>query len=61
MHDGNGKGVGSALYWDNSIKMEVLSHGMGHFFYVIVNEPRDPKRRGTFVYGEPSGQDRHHM
>lgn len=59
-HDGKGKGAGIALYWDDSIKIKVLSYGL-RYFDVIVSEPHGPKWRGTFVYGEPRSQDRHHM
>ena len=58
--DGKGKGAGIALYWDDSIKIKVLSYGP-RYFDVIVSEPHSPKWRGTFVYGVPKGQDRHLM
>jgi hypothetical protein len=33
--DGKGKGGGLALYWDNSIKLTVLSYGMHHIDTLI--------------------------
>lgn len=59
-HDGKGKCAGIALYWDDSIKIKVLLYG-SRYFDVFVSEHHGTMWRGTFVYGEPKSQDRHHM
>jgi hypothetical protein len=61
--DGKGKGGGLALYWDNSIKLTVLSYNMHHINTLIFIWDGDHHVawRGTFVYGEPRVQDRHMM
>jgi hypothetical protein len=59
--DGQGKGRGLALYWNDLIKLEILSYGLYHIDTLIWNEDHHACWRGTFVYGEPRTQDRHLM
>jgi hypothetical protein len=59
--DGHGKGGGLALYWDNSIKLSIVSYSMHHIDTLIWDEDHHASWRGTFVYGEPKVQDRHNM
>jgi hypothetical protein len=58
---GKGKGAGIALYWDESIKLKVLSAGPRYIDVLINDVEKDRKWRGTFVYGEPKSSERHHM
>lgn len=60
-HDGKGKGGCIALYWDDQINIEVLSYGPQYFDVLVGDVPHGPSWRGTFAYGEPKSQDRHHM
>jgi hypothetical protein len=59
--DGRGKGGGLALYWDNSIKLNIVSYGMHHIDTLIWDGDHHAAWRGTFVYGEPRVQDHHNM
>jgi hypothetical protein len=59
--DGQGKGGGLALYWNDSIKTDILSYGMHHIDTLVWDGVHHPGWRGTFVYGEPNNQCRHVM
>jgi hypothetical protein len=59
--DGHGKGGGLALYWVDSIKVEVLSYGLHHIDTLIWDGSHQAGWRGTFIYGEPNSQNRHVM
>jgi hypothetical protein len=55
-----GKGGGLALYWDDSVTVNLINYGP-HHIDVTISEPDEIKWRCTFVYGEPRTQDRHLM
>jgi hypothetical protein len=55
---GEGKGGGLALFWDESIKVEIFSYGLHHIDTLIWDGVHHAAWRGTFVYGEPHTQDR---
>jgi hypothetical protein len=57
--DGVGKGGGLGLYWDESIKVDILSYGLHHIDCFIWSSDLHTRWRTTFVYGEPWAQDRH--
>jgi hypothetical protein len=59
--DGHGKGGGLALYWCDSIKIDILSYGLHHIDTLIWDGDHHAGWRGTFVYGEPRTQNRHVM
>jgi hypothetical protein len=59
--DGQGKGGGLGLFWDESIKLSVLSYGLHHIDTLIWDGDHHASWRATFVYGEPRTQDRHVM
>jgi hypothetical protein len=59
--DGEGKGGGLTLYWDDSIKIDIISFGRHHIGTLIWDGERHAAWRGTFVYGEPRTQDRYKM
>jgi hypothetical protein len=58
--DGQGKG-GLVLYWDDSIKLTVLSYGVHFIVTLIWDGDHHASWCATFVYGEPQTQDRHIM
>jgi hypothetical protein len=58
---GKGKGAGIALYWDDQIEIKFLSEGSRYFDVLVKDTLNGCTWRGTFVYGEPKGPDRHHM
>jgi hypothetical protein len=47
-----------ALFWDESIKVEIFSYGLHHIDTLIWDGVHHAGWRGTFVYGEPRTQDR---
>jgi hypothetical protein len=49
------------VYWDNSIKLSIISYGQHHIDSLIWDGVYHVAWRCTFVYGEPRTQDRHHM
>jgi hypothetical protein len=49
------------LYWDDEIDLIVLSEGPRYFDVLICDNAKGLKWRGTFVYEEPKGSERHHM
>lgn len=55
-----GKGGGLALYWDDSVTVDLASFSI-HDIDVKINEQFGMKWRYTFVYGEPKVEDRKHM
>jgi hypothetical protein len=59
--DGQEKGGGLALFWDESIKIEILSYGLHHIDTLIWDGTHHAGWRGTFIYREPHTQDRKSM
>jgi hypothetical protein len=57
--DGHGKSGGLVLYWDESIKVTILSYGLHYIDTLTWDGDHHASWRGTFVYGEPRTQDRH--
>jgi hypothetical protein len=51
--DGQGKVGRLALYWDDSIKIIILSYGLHHIDVIIWDGEHHARWHGTFVYGEP--------
>lgn len=60
-HDGKGKCVWIALFWDEQIFIKLLSYGRRHFDVIVQDDSHGPKWWGTFVYGDPRVQDRNLM
>jgi hypothetical protein len=58
---GKGKGGGLALFWDESVQVELFKLGRNHIDVTICNLPEGNKWRCTFVYGEPRTHERHNM
>jgi hypothetical protein len=56
--DGVGKGGGIALFWDDSIKIDILSYSLYHIDTKIWCEDLKKGWSGTFMYGEPRVKDR---
>jgi hypothetical protein len=48
--DGQGKGGGLALYWFDSIKVDILSYGMHHIDTMIWDDTHHAGWRGAFIY-----------
>jgi hypothetical protein len=59
--DGVSKGGGLGLFWDESIKVDILSYGLHHIDCLIWSSELHIRWRTTFIYGEPRSQDRHLM
>jgi hypothetical protein len=59
--NGNGKGAGIALYWDEQVGLQILAQGPRFFDVKIKYGNNGQEWRCTFVYGEPKGSERHHM
>jgi hypothetical protein len=59
--DGVGKGGGLVLFWDESIKIDLLSYGLHHIDTMVSSSELHLRWRATFVYGEPKVQDRRVM
>jgi hypothetical protein len=59
--DGQGKGGGLVLFWDDAIKLNALSYGMHYIDTLIWDGDHHASWCATFVYGEPRTQDRHVM
>jgi hypothetical protein len=51
--DGVGKGGGLLLFWDDSIKIDILLYGLHHIDTLIWDGENHAVLRGTFVYGNP--------
>jgi hypothetical protein len=58
---GKEKVEASVLFWDESIKLTVLSYGLHYIDTLIWNGDHHASWRGTFVYGEPRTHDMHLM
>jgi hypothetical protein len=56
--DGEGKGGGLTLFWDESIRVEIFSYGLHHIDTLIWDGVHHAAWRGTFVYGEPRTHNR---
>jgi hypothetical protein len=56
--DGVGKGGGLALFWDDSINIDLLSYGLHHIDTMVSSSELHLRWGGTFVYGKPRVQDR---
>jgi hypothetical protein len=56
-----GKGGELALFWDESIHVELFKLGRRLIDVTVHNVSEGIKWRSTFVYGEPRTQDRYHM
>jgi hypothetical protein len=59
--DGVGKGGGLGLFWDESVKIDIMLYGVHHIDSMIWSSDLHTRWRTTFVYGEPRVQDRHLM
>jgi hypothetical protein len=59
--DGHGKGGGLVLYWDESIKLNVLSYGQHHIDTLIWDSNHQASWHAMFVYGEPCAATHHVM
>jgi hypothetical protein len=59
--NGKGKGGGLVIYWDEAIKLSIVSYGLHYIDTLIWDSDHHVSWRGTFVYGEPRAQDRHDM
>jgi hypothetical protein len=53
-----GKGGGLALFWDESVHVELFKLSKHHIDVTIHNLPNGNKWRCTFVYGEPRTHER---
>jgi hypothetical protein len=56
-----GKGGGLALFWDDSIKFDIILYGVHYIDRKVWSNDLQLGWRQTFVYGEPRVQDRHLM
>jgi hypothetical protein len=59
--DGEGKAGGLDLYWDEPIKINILTYRLHHIDSLIWDGEHHATWRGTFVYGDPRAQDRGDM
>jgi hypothetical protein len=59
--DGQVKGGGIVLFWNESIKIIVLSYGLHYIDILVWDGDHHASWRGTFVYGEPRTHDIHLM
>jgi hypothetical protein len=59
--DGDGKGGGIALFWQEGIDVKLLSYSQRHIDVHAQGGPYSTRWRGTFIYGEPKPADRHQM
>lgn len=57
----NGNSGGLALYWDDSLFVEVQDTSDRYIDAHVRVSPEDPLWRLTCVYGEPKAENRHHM
>ena len=60
-HVGKGKGAGIALFYDEQVEIKKLAVGSRYIDVLIRLNPHGRQWRGTFVYGEPNANERHHM
>jgi hypothetical protein len=59
--DGHGKGGGLVLFWDDSLKISILSYGLHYIDTLIWDADHHAHWCGTFVYGEPRTHERSKM
>jgi hypothetical protein len=59
--DGQGKGGGFVLFWDDSINIRILSYGLHYIDTLIWDADHHAHWRGTSVYGEARTHDRGDM
>jgi hypothetical protein len=59
--DNAGKGGGLALFWDDSIKLDIISYGMHYIDTKLWSDELCLGWQQTFVCGEPKVHDRHLM
>jgi hypothetical protein len=57
--NGDGKGGGLALYWQDGVTVDLLSFIKRHIDVHFSGGPYTHKWRATFVYGEPKASDRY--
>ncbi|PNT71493.1 hypothetical protein BRADI_2g28415v3 [Brachypodium distachyon] len=58
---GRGKGGGLAVFWDESVQLDLIKLSHRHINVIIYELPNGTKWRSTFVYGEPCSQMRANM
>jgi hypothetical protein len=51
--DGTCKGGGLALYWDESLKLDIVLYVLHHIDTTVWSAEMNVGWRATFVYGEP--------
>jgi hypothetical protein len=59
--NGHGKGGDLALFWDESIKLNVLLYRLHYIDTLVWDDDHHSSWRGTFVYSEPRVQNRYAM
>lgn len=59
--ESDNRGGGIALYWDESLMVDVKSYSHRHIDVLIKENPTADAWRATFVYGEPRCEHRHRM
>jgi hypothetical protein len=59
--NGDGKGGGLALYWQEGVTVDLISFSKRHIDVHVSGGPYAMKWRSTFVYGEPKASERHHF
>jgi hypothetical protein len=59
--DGQGKGGGLGLYWDDTMNINILSYSLHYTNTLIWHAEHHAHWRCTFVYGEPRTQARTNM
>jgi hypothetical protein len=59
--DGVGKGRGLGLFWDDSVKIDILSYDLHHIDCIVWSNDLQEPWHTTFVYGEPKVRERHLM
>lgn len=59
--DGVGSGGGLALFWDESVHLDLLSYTNRHIDVLVKEDGSAMQWRCTFVYGEPKAHERHNM
>ena len=58
---GEGTGDGLALFWDDTVQVDLLSYNFRYIDVLIKDESCPVQWRCTFVYGEPKASERHNM
>jgi hypothetical protein len=54
----NGRSGGIGVFWNNSIKIELLPYSQYHLDAVVIEQGKDPWRL-TIIYGEAQVSERH--